>query len=411
VNSGRFVFVAAAKDLRRRLADPAALLMWIGLPVVIGGLLALITGGSSGPEIKAHLLVADQDNTLVSRLLVGAGRQGQLGRFLELEEVALQAGERRIQAGEGSALLIVPRGFQDAVLQEQPTQLTVITNPSERILPQIVVEGLGIVAEATFYLQRLVGVPVRAALAGRSGSEADVVAAVSRSISEAIARARGTLVPPLIALDTRFETDRRGGVDFGALLIPGLLFMSLLFTANGMSLDVWIEKERGTLRRSVSTPRGLGVFLAGKLVAALVLMAAVVAVALGVSAAFFAVPLARLPLAFAWSCYAGAALFCFFILIQVSASTFRAASVLSQMVVLPLMMIGGSFFPFEIMPGWMANIGRWTPNGLAVTELKAMLFTRPDLGSIAVAALAIGIPAALAFALAARRMRRGFVVA
>jgi ABC-2 type transport system permease protein len=404
-----FVFVAAAKDLRRRLADPAALLMWIGLPIVVGGLMALISGGSGGPAITAHLLVVDQDNTLISRLLVGAGRQGQLGKFLELEEVALDEGERRMQAGEGSALLIVPRGFHDAVLHERPTQLTLITNPAQRILPQIIVEGLGLFAEATFYAQRLVGVPVRAALAARDASGADAFAAVSRGISEAVAGAGGTLVPPLISLETKVEAEQRDTLGFGALVIPGLLFMSLLFTANGMSLDAWIEKERGTLRRSVSTPHPIGVFLAGKLVAALVLMAAVVAVALAVSAAFFAVPLVRLPLAFAWSCYAGAALFCFFIAIQVSASSFRAASALSQMVVLPLMMIGGSFFPFEVMPAWMARIGRWTPNGLAVTELKAMLFGRPEPASIALAALGIGILAALAFAYAARRMR-GFLV-
>jgi ABC-2 type transport system permease protein len=384
--------------------------MWVGLPIVLGGLLALIGGGSGGPAPKAHLFVVDEDGSVASRLLVGAGRQGQLGAFLELEEVTRADGERRIAAGEGSALLIVPRGFQDGVLRESPTELTLITNPSQQVLPQIVVEGLGMLAEAAFYGQRLVGAPVRAVLAERRGFDAETFAAISNSLAAAIAPARGTLVPPAIVLETRFESDRGSGIDFGALLIPGLLFMSLLFTANGMSLDVWIEKERGTLRRSVSTPHGVGAFLAGKLLAALAIMAVVAAVALAVSAAWFDVPARRLPLAFAWSCYAGAALFCLFVLLQVSASTFRAASTLAQMAVLPLMMIGGSFFPFEIMPAWMARIGRWTPNGLAVTELKAMLFAGPDLTAIARAALGIGVPAAVAFVLALRRMRRGFLV-
>ena len=36
------MLTSAIKDLRRRLTDPAALLMWMGLPIVIGGLLSLI---------------------------------------------------------------------------------------------------------------------------------------------------------------------------------------------------------------------------------------------------------------------------------------------------------------------------------------------------------------------------------
>ncbi len=58
----------------------------------------------------------------------------------------------------------------------------------------------------------------------------------------------------------------------------------------------------------------------------------------------------------------------------------RAAdSSCSSMIVFPLMMIGGSFFPLEVMPAWMARIGRWTPNGLGVAQLKEILFGHPDL--------------------------------
>ena len=38
----RFALIATMKDLRRRLADPLALLMWMGMPVVIGALMSLI---------------------------------------------------------------------------------------------------------------------------------------------------------------------------------------------------------------------------------------------------------------------------------------------------------------------------------------------------------------------------------
>src|SRR5437867_7521177 len=99
-------------------------------------------------------------------------------------------------------------------------------------------------------------------------------------------------------------------------------------------------------------------------------MAVVTFVALLLGIAVFKVSLVRAPFALVWAVYAGAALACLFMLLQLMATNARGGSLLSLMVVFPLMMIGGSFFPFDLMPAWMANIGRWTPNGLAVTQVK-----------------------------------------
>jgi ABC-type multidrug transport system permease subunit len=74
-------------------------------------------------------------------------------------------------------------------------------------------------------------------------------------------------------------------------------------------------------------------------------------------------------------------------------------------------MIGGSFFPFEAMPPWMAAIGAWTPNGLALLRLKALLFGELVPGALAMAALGIGAPAAVAFLWSTRQLRRRFATA
>ena len=47
----------------------------------------------------------------------------------------------------------------------------------------------------------------------------------------------------------------------------------------------------------------------------------------------------------------------------------RAASLVSSMVVFPLLMAGGSFFPLAALPGWIASIGRLTPNGFIADRL------------------------------------------
>ena len=97
-------------------------------------------------------------------------------------------------------------------------------------------------------------------------------------------------------------------------------------------------------------------------------------------------------------------------LIQVLATTQHGANMLSTMILFPLMMIGGSFFPFEAMPSGMAAVGRWTPNGLALLHLKEILFGQPSVGATLLAAIGIGIPATIAFFLCARRSGGSFAL-
>ena len=119
----------------------------------------------------------------------------------------------------------------------------------------------------------------------------------------------------------------------------------------------------------------------------------------------------RAPLAIVWCAYAGTALLGLFLFIAILGSTQRTANLISTMTLFPLMMIGGSFFPFEAMPTWMQTVGAWTPNGLAVVQLRALLFDTPDPSSLAVAAAAIGATAGVTLLLCARRLRESFVTA
>ena len=407
-----FAIIAALKDLKRRLTDPAALLMWIGLPVVIGLLMSLISG-SNGPAPKAHLFLVDEDGTFVSGLIATAGRQGQVAQFLDVESIADRGvAMKRMDKGDASALLVVPKGFQDAVLSEQPTTLTLVKNPAQRILPNIIEEGLKMTVEATFYAQRLFGPTIQSVngtlqQSGQGPSD-DTVASISRAFNQRLRAVQTTVLPPVIALAVPPAPASEPSPGFWALFLPGLLFMALMFTAQGMSIDIWTEKTRGTLRRTLTTPQHARAFLAGKLLAGVGIMGLACLLALVLGVALFGVPLARAPIALLWTMFTGAALFCYLTVLQVVSTNARGAQLLSSLVVFPLIMIGGSFFPFEAMPPWMANIGRWTPNGLGVMEVKQILFGPLDLRGLAIAALGIGVPAIAAFYLGVRRIGGAF---
>ncbi len=68
----------------RRRRDPLSLALWVAIPLVMGLLLSLAFGRDEG-TLRARLLVADRDGSLLSRLLVGAFGQGRLAELVEVE--------------------------------------------------------------------------------------------------------------------------------------------------------------------------------------------------------------------------------------------------------------------------------------------------------------------------------------
>ena len=151
-----FLIASLKKDLARWRQDKTALLIWLGIPFLMGGLItSMIDGGGGTPS--GLLLIADQDESLLSGLIAGAYSQEQLGDLIVVEKVSVEEGEARINDGEARGFLIIPEGFQDAFLNETPVTLTLKTNPAQTILPGIIQDVTEILLDLGFYAQRLLG--------------------------------------------------------------------------------------------------------------------------------------------------------------------------------------------------------------------------------------------------------------
>jgi ABC-type multidrug transport system permease subunit len=415
----RFVLVSAWKDLRRRATDPVALVMWLGIPLLVGSLMGLVTG-DPGQAPRGVVFLADEDDGVLGRVIEGSLQQGPVGSLFEVRRVEAPEGRARLQAGEGSALLIVPAGATEAYLTSSPVTLTLVKNPAQRILPGIVEQSLELLTEAGFYVQRMAGGPLSDLNAQLDDRDSDTptteqVASLAAAFSVSIRQVQPLLFPPV--LDFSLEAPATPGTErpsanpmeaFGRLFVPGLIFMSLLFIAQGMSGDLWEEHRQGTLRRVLGTPSGAPAFLLGKVLAGTVLMTAVTAVALTTSIVLFDVAPVRALVALPWAALGGTVLVTLFLIPQVLAATQRGANMLGSLLVFPLMMVGGSFFPFEAMPAWMAAVGRWTPNGQAVARLKDLLDGNADPATFAMAGLALVVPGIASLLFATARLRRRF---
>jgi ABC-type transport system involved in multi-copper enzyme maturation permease subunit len=354
---------------------------------------------------QGRLLVADEDQTFLSQAVKGAFSREPLSKMIAIESIDRENGLRRMERGEASALLIVPKGFQNTYFRNQPVQLRLVTNPAQRILPNIIEETLSIVVDAGFYLQELTPVPL-SGFADAPPPSDEAAAFLGIRFNRLGRSLRKYLNPPLIALAVHVAVENRQDQSVAALFLPAMLFMSLLFLANAHALDIWKEYSWGTLRRLETAPIPLGAFLCGRLISLLPLLGAVALAAVTGIRWVAGVPVANVPLAALWLMFFGAAFYLLQVTIALHASNQRTANVVGNLVVFPLSLIGGSFFPFEMMPDWMASIGRLTPNGWAIVRFKAFITGSAHGKEFLIGAAYIAAAGAILFVLALRGIRK-----
>jgi ABC-type Na+ efflux pump permease subunit len=368
----RFLWISAVKDLLRLRREPVTLLTWIGVPSLTAILLVVVFGSG---EARPHgtLLIADEDRGIGAMLLAGAFSQGPLADMITIERVNQEEGRRRMDKGSASALLIIPKDFTNALMESKPSAIRLIRNPAQRILPDIIEEMVSMLADGAFYLQAVAGDQLRMVATSRESTDAGV-AEISMRFNRIVRDLQKSLNPLLMQLKNKViedKNDRPGA--FAAMMMPGLLYMAIFFIAGGLATDVWRERTSGALRRVATTPTSMGIFLAGKMLAAAIVLAIVGAFGLTLAHLLVNLPIANFALAALWIAASGTGLYLLLMILQSLASTERVATLLSNFVMLPLTMLGGSFFPLDIMPKGLARIGRLTPNGWSIQQLQDIL--------------------------------------
>jgi len=364
----RVFFLTMAKDLKRASRDPMGLLAWVLVPFAITALVSLISGNDN-PRPQGTLLVADEDKTMPSGAMLSPFRSEPLSGMIRLESVSEADGRQRVAAGHASALLIIPPGFGQAVFLRQPATLKLLTNPAQRIIPAMIQQALSAALDGAFYLQH---------------------------------GANLSATPQIDVHFTKIAVERTAPVSLAVLFYPGMLMLAIFGLGQSLTDDLWKEKAQGTLRRALTSSHGLATFLGGKIASAGVLFALLAA--LGITAAHFALSAsaAHAPVAILWVACAGVGLYIISAILQVFTADERSGILINRLMLFLFGMVGGSFFPFEIMPKWLAAIGRFTPNGWFITRLKQILDGSVDLASFGIFALA----AAAGFVFLSWRVRR-----
>lgn len=364
------------RDLLRYWRNPIRTALLFAVPLVMAGVFALAFGGGGGDQITIKVLLFDEDDSLLSRFLEGAGDSSRSNQQLEVVAVG-EEGYEMMEHGEASALIHLPEDFTADYLNGNQTTIGVVKNPSERFLPKIVDEGVRIGAVGLSEASQV----FRAELAqmGDFAREekfpADLaVANLSAGVNQNLRGLERFLFPPVVALESvslRSEDEEEEGASFNILayVLPGFSIMGILFLAQSATRDILRDRESGLLRHLLTAPVSVNDYLGGKCLSvfAVTSLGFALFVLIGIAAGIHWGPVtAVVPLMLA-SALATAGLL---ILIMSLVGSERQGDTLTTMIIIVSSMLGGAFMPVSQMPSFLkpisaATLVYWSTEGFS----------------------------------------------
>jgi ABC-2 type transport system permease protein len=182
------------------------------------------------------------------------------------------------------------------------------------------------------------------------------------------------------------------GVDLKTFIFPGILCMSVMFTAMFSAASIVWDREFGFLREMMVAPVRrssivIGKCLGGATVASfqgviLLCLAGAVDVPYD-PALILGVFFLQLLLAFSITAFG--------VMVAVRITQMQSFMGLMQMVVMPMFFISGALFPVANLPGWLAFLNRIDPLTYAVDPMRRLVFSHLDISDAARQTLAPGV--------------------
>ncbi len=396
----------AWKDLQRQSRSGLLLVMALGAPLLLTGLLFFAFDSPSGsPQIATVRLAFTNLDRPPAGSPIAAGRTLQallsapsLASLVEVVSVPDAAAARaQVARGNVGAALIVPPDFTAAVLGTAgPSTVALIADPA-RPLSAGVVRDIVQRALDTFSAGALAA---RLTLERTSGPLSGVLAArAATSVAQGLADSTGAAGLQLRAPP---GSSPSFAARMAAQVMGAMMIFFVFFTGAQGASSLLREQEEGTLARLYTTPTRASTVLGGKFLGTAVTLALQTVVLLVASAVIFGIHWGRpLPLLLATLALVVAAAG-FGVLLLSFVRTSRQAGPMFGVVLTVTGMVGGLMTAtFTNLPPGFELASRFTPQGWAMAAWRACL-DGADLGAMAlplavtaaigVACLVVGVP-------------------
>jgi ABC-2 type transport system permease protein len=211
-------------------------------------------------------------------------------------------------------------------------------------------------------------------------------------------RIAATFVQPLLFLfvlgSGLQQLSRAGthGVNLKTFIYPGVLCLTVMFTAMFSAASIVWDREFGFLREMMVAPVRRSSIVIGKCFGG-----ATVACSQGIIMILLA-PLVHVPLSvtlilgiFGLQLLLAFTITAFGVMIAVRIKQMQTFFGVMQMIVLPLFFISGALFPASGLPGWLAVLNRIDPLTYAVDPMRRLVFSHLTISPAARRALDPGV--------------------
>ena len=182
------------------------------------------------------------------------------------------------------------------------------------------------------------------------------------------------------------------GVNFRTFMYPGVLAMSVLFTAIFSAASIVWDREFGFLREMLVAPVSRGAIVVGKCLGGAT-VSAFQGVVILVLAGLAGVPYnpvliitligEMLLLAFTLTAFG--------VMIAGRIKQFQAFMAVTQMLVMPLFFLSGALYPLNRLPAWLTVLTRIDPLTYIVDPMRHAVFDHLSISPLAVQALSPGV--------------------
>jgi ABC-2 type transport system permease protein len=355
----------ARLNLMQVLKDRTGLVTLIFVPLMLTFIFGSVMGGG---EHRIPVAVADLDGSPQSAAVVSALDEAsyQITRTGEGEAVAMAS------SGEAAAAVIVPKGFAADVLGGVDTKVRILKDPRSTASIAIVEAVSGRVqrlsANATTI--RIVQGAFRDASAAMAAHYTPPPPADIYSYADRI----WSPVPPLSVNDVPVTVSKVRGSATQAMGFQqysmGFTLMFMMFMGLGSAGGFLDEREQGTLSRLLTTPTSRVELVAGKVAGIYVTVLFEAVIMVGFGAFVFHVPWGDDPLGVVMVLATfGLATTGLGVMISTLARTRGQVSAMTAVLATALSMLGGAYWPLDIVSPAMRSIALMTPTGWAMTGL------------------------------------------
>ena len=182
------------------------------------------------------------------------------------------------------------------------------------------------------------------------------------------------------------------GVDFRTFIYPGVLAMSVLFTAIFSAASIVWDREFGFLREMLVAPVRRWAIVVGKCLggATVATFQGIIFLALAGVAHVPYSPTLLLVLV-GELLLLSFTLTAFGVMMAARIKQIQAFMALTQMTVMPLFFLSGALYPLNGLPGWLTVLTRIDPLTYVVSPMRDAVFSHLSVSPLAAAALSPGI--------------------